>query len=368
MKIVVDAYHAIFASGGISRYARGFISAIAEIAPADEFILFYNRFRERGRAWRPERGICRVRQLYFPRQLLQGIWNSIGWPPIELFCGSVDIFHGLHFVLPAVRKACRVLTVHDLTYLKFPGYFTNRKLNERGYRKELPHALACVDAVITISQKTREDLIDLMKFPEERVRTIYFGVDHHFFVKAEGQKAAAIQKLYGLSRPYLIFLVGTPEPRKNITRTVEAVRKTSPQLDLALIGPRGPLRELLGKNFRNLIFTGFVPEEHLPALLSGATISLYPSLYEGFGLPVLESMACGVPVITSNRGSLPEVAGRAAVLVDPEDVDSIAGAISELLRNEALQNRLKIMGEKRAAEFTWQKTAAATLSLYRELV
>lgn len=368
MKIVVDAYHAIFTSGGIARYARGLISALTEINTTDELILFYNRFRERGKAWRNERGILRVRQLYFPRRLLQGTWNFINWPPIELFCGSVDIFHGLHFVLPPVQKARRVLTVHDLTYLKYPSYFTNRKLNERGYRQELPRGLDKADAVIAVSQKTREDLIEIMGFPEKRVRVIYEGVDHHFFVKAEGQKVAAIQKLYGLSRPYLIFLVGTPEPRKNITRTVEAVRKASPQLDLALIGPRGPLRELLGNNFRNLIFTGFVPEEHLPALLSGATISLYPSLYEGFGLPVLESMACGVPVITSNRGSLPEVAGGAAILVDPEDEDSIAGAISELLRNEVLQNRLKILGKKRASEFTWKKTAAQTLSLYRELV
>lgn len=368
MKVVVDAYHAIFTSGGISRYARGLISAIAEIAPTDEFILFYNRFRERGKTWRPTKENSIVRQIYFPRRLLQGIWDFIYWPPIEVLCGSIDLFHGLHFVLPPVRKALRVLTVHDLTYLKFPGYFADRGLNERGYRQELPRALARADAVIAVSQKTREDLVELMKFPEERVRVIYEGVEHHLFAQVEGQKAAAIRKLYGLSNPYLIFLVGTPEPRKNLTRTVAAARQAAPRLDLALIGPQGPLRELVGENIHNLIFTDSIPEEHLPALLSGATISLYPSLYEGFGLPVLESMACGVPVITSNRGSLPEVAGGAAILVDPENVDSIAGAISGLVRDESLQNRLKVMGKKRASEFTWQKTAAETLSLYRELV
>jgi len=368
MKVVVDAYHAIFTSGGISRYARGLISAIAEIAPTDEFILFYNRFRERGKAWRPTKENSIVRQIYFPRRLLQGIWDFIYWPPIEVLCGSIDLFHGLHFVLPPVRKALRVLTVHDLTYLKFPSYFADRGLNERGYRQELPRALARADAVIAVSQKTREDLVELMNFPEERVRVIYEGVEHHLFAQVEGQKAAAIRKLYGLSDPYLIFLVGTPEPRKNLIRTVAAARQAAPRLDLALIGPQGPLRELLGENIHNLIFTDSIPEEHLPALLSGATISLYPSLYEGFGLPVLESMACGVPVITSNRGSLPEVAGGAAILVDPENVDSIAGAISELLGDQAFQNRLKVMGKKRASEFTWQKTAAETLSLYRELV
>jgi alpha-1,3-rhamnosyl/mannosyltransferase len=125
---------------------------------------------------------------------------------------------------------------------------------------------------------------------------------------------------------------------------------------------------MLGADSRNLVFPGGVPDEQLPALLSGATISLYPSLYEGFGLPVLESMACGVPVIASNRGSLPEVAGGAALLVNPEDENEIAEAISELLRSESLQNRLKALGRKRAEEFTWAKTAAQTLSLYRELV
>jgi len=252
--------------------------------------------------------------------------------------------------------------------LKFPDYFTDRRLNERGYRQELPRALARADAVIAVSQKTRDDLVELMKFPEERVRVIYEGVEHHLFTQVERQKATPIRKLYGLSRPYLIFLVGTPEPRKNIARTVEAFRKAGSDYKLVLIGPQKPLEKLLGGETHGMIFTGVVPEDHLPAVLSGAVISLYPSLYEGFGLPVLESMACGVPVITSNRGSLPEIAGGAAILVDPEDVDSISDVISGLMRDESLQNRLKIMGKKRASEFTWQKTAAETLSLYRELV
>jgi glycosyltransferase involved in cell wall biosynthesis len=367
MKIVIDAYQAMFI-GGIARYARSLISSIIEITPPNEVVLFYNRFLEKRKAWRPKKRTCQVRQVFFPRRLLQGIWDSFEWPPIETFCGSIDLFHGLHFVLPPVRKARRVLTVHDLTYLKFPDYFENFALNERGYRRELPRALAQADAVITDSQKTKEDLSELMKFPEERVRVIYMGIDHCLFTQKEGQKAATLQKLYGLSRPYLIYLVGTPEPRKNLTRTVVAVRKAAPQLDLVLIGPQGRLKKLLGDNLQNIIFTDVVPDEQLPALLSGATISLYPSLYEGFGLPVLESMACGVPVITSNRGSLPEVAGGAAILVNPEDEDDITDAISELSKNESLQNRLRVMGRKRAGEFTWQKSAAQTLSLYRELV
>lgn len=369
MKIAIDAYQALYQTGGIARYSRALISTMAELLTTDDLILFYNRFRERGRAWVPNNACFKVRQIYFPRRLLNGIWNVLDWPPIELFCGPVDLFHGLHFVLPPARKARKVLTVHDLTYLKFPEHFADQGLNERGYRKELPQALASADAVIAISERTREDLIELMKFPEEKVRVIYFGVDQRFFAPVEKSRMAAIRKKYSLTGPYLIFLIGTPEPRKNLARTVEAVRRAAPELDLALIGPEKPIRELLaGEENRNLKYLGIVPENHLPVLLSEGTISLYPSLYEGFGLPVLESMASGVPVITSDRGSLPEVAGGAGILVDPENVESIAEAITGLLQDESLRNRYKVMGKARASEFTWQRTAAETLSLYRELV
>lgn len=367
MKIAIDTYHALFQSGGIVRYSRELISAMAEINPTDEFILFYNRFREKGPAWKPNNTRFKIREIFLPRRLLNGMWNILDMPTIELFCGSIDLFHGLHFILPPARKARGVLTVHDLTYLKFPDYFTDRRLNERGYRQELPKSLSRADMVITVSQKTREDLIDLMNFPEEKIRVIYEGVEQHFFKPIVRQKVHTILKRYGLERPYLIFLVGTPEPRKNLLRTVKAARKAAPDIDLVLVGPQEPIRKLLGGENQNIKNLGFVSEDHLPALLSQASISLYPSLYEGFGLPVLESMACGVPVITSNRGSLPEVSGGATFLVNPEDVDNMAEAISGLLKDETIQNRMKIMGKKRASEFTWDKAAAETLSLYREL-
>jgi glycosyltransferase involved in cell wall biosynthesis len=368
MKVAIDAYHTLFPSGGIARYSRSLIGALAEVAPGNEFTLFVNRFREKGKVWSPQKENFFLREVFLPRRLLQRSWNLIDWPPIEYFLGPIDLFHGLHFILPPARKAKRVLTVHDLTYLRFPNYFTFRELNERGYRYELPRALARADAIISDSDKTREDLMELLKVPQEKIKVIHLGVDSHFFTFREDETTLTLRRQYNLESPYLIFLVGTPEPRKNLLRTVAAVKKANPDIQLVLIGPEGPLQKLLGKKEKRLHFLGIVPDSHLPALLSGAVISLYPSLYEGFGLPVLESMACGVPVITSNRGSLPEVAGGAAILVDPENENEIAEAVSGLLNNESLQNRLKDQGRKRAEEFTWQKTAAQTLSLYRELV
>lgn len=369
MKIAIDAYPALFQSGGVSRYAKALISALAEAEESyQRLVLFYNQFRKFGPAWKPDSVKCLTRQFFCPRRLLQGLWNHMKWPPIEYFCGPLDVFHGLHFVLPVARRARRIVTVHDLTYLKYPNYFLNRDLNEQGYRRELPLGLERTDVVIAVSQKTKEDLIELMKFPEERIRVIYEGVESRFLKHVEGKGAKLIREGYGLTRPYIVYLVGTPEPRKNLMNTVAAVRKAAPDLTLVLIGPKDSFRMLLGGDDRNIKFTNVVPDSNLPALLSGAKISLYPSLYEGFGLPVLESMACGVPVITSNKGALPEVAGDAALLVNPEDVESITAAILELLSNEDLKNNLKASGIERAAQFTWQKTAAKTLSLYRELI
>jgi glycosyltransferase involved in cell wall biosynthesis len=368
MKFAIDAYHTNFLSGGIARYARCLISAIGEIALDEEFVLFVNRFRDCGKIWRPEKGIQSVRQFYFPRQLLQKAWDTFDWPPIEWFCGAIDLYHGLHFVLPSARRARRVLTVHDLTYLKYPEYYSDHYLNEHGYCKELPKGLKRADAVIAVSQQTEQDLIELMNVPEDKIRIIHEGVAPHFLKHLEDDKSAAIRKSYNLAPSYLVFLVGTPEPRKNLEKTIAAVRKAAPEHTLVLIGPKNPIKKLIGNDHHKIKFINIVPTAHLPSLLSGAKISLYPSLYEGFGLPVLESMACGVPVITSQKGALPEVAGDAAILVDPEKVDSIADGISELLSNKELQRKLKTAGIKRAEKFTWQKAAAKTLSLYKELI
>jgi glycosyltransferase involved in cell wall biosynthesis len=368
MKIAIDAYHTLYPSGGIARYSRGLITALMEATPREEVLLFVNRFRGKERLWNPGKGNISTREILFPRQFLQNIWNMIEWPPIEFFTGAIDIFHGLHFILPPAKKAKMVLTVHDLTYLRFPHYFSDRGLNERGYLHELPGGLARTDAVIAVSSRTRDDLMELLKIPEAKIRVIHEGVDPLFLAFTEDEKSAALRRQYNLTGSYFIFLVGTPEPRKNLKRTIEAAMKAAPDIPLVLIGPPEPLRKLLGQTTGKLLFPGIVPDDHLSALLSGALISFYPILYEGFGLPVLESMACGAPVITSDRGSLPEVAGGCALIVDPEDVDAIADAISRLLHDGDLRKTLIREGKARAASFTWQKAAIKTLELYRDLV
>jgi glycosyltransferase involved in cell wall biosynthesis len=368
LRIGVDIYQTGFAFGGISRYVRALVSAMAAAAPSDRFVLVSNHFRRNHAPWRhPGPNVTHV-DLQVPRRLMQTCWNQIGWPPMDSFAGPLDIFHGTHFVLPPVRAAKRVLTVHDLTFLRHPEYFSEGPLNLRGHRVELPAALKQADAIIVPSDHTRSDLIELMKVPVDRIRVIPEGVETHFFVPQDRAKLQEVKERLGLSRPYLVFLVGTPEPRKNLLRTVAAARLAAPDLPLVIVGPRKPIQVLLAGEVLGVHLIGSISEEDLPYVLHGAELSLYPSLAEGFGLPALESLAAGVPLVTSDRTALPEVVGEAAVRIDPESIDEIAQAIRSLLGDEDRRRRLVESGKARARVLSWESSAREVLSLYRELV
>ena len=368
MRIGVDIYQTGFPFGGIARYVRALVSAMAAAAPSDRFVLVSNHFRRNHAPWRhPGPNVTHV-DLQFPRRLMQTCWNRIGWPSMDSFAGPLDIFHGTHFVLPPVRTAKRVLTVHDLTFLRHPEYFSDGPLNLRGHRMELPAALKHADVIIAPSDYTRRALIELMKVPEDRIRVIPEGVEAHFFVSQDRSKLQEVKDRLGLSRPYLIFLVGTPEPRKNLLRTVAASRLAAPDLDLVIIGPKDPIRSLLEGDARGVHLIGSLSEEDLPYVLHGAVLSLYPSLAEGFGLPALESLAAGVPLVTSDRTAVPEVVGEAAVRIEPESIEEIAQAIRSLLGDEDRRRRLVEAGKARAREFSWERSAREVLSLYGELV
>jgi len=368
VRVGLDVYQASFAYGGVSRYLRGLVPALAGAAPADQFTLVSNYFRPRELLWRHDRPNVCLRTLRVPRRLMQACWDHLGWPPIETLVGPVDVFHGTHFVLPATRAARRVLTVHDVMFLRHPEYFSNRSLNERWHSRELRVALDRADLVIADSTCTREDLADLLGFDRARIRVVHGGVENTFFVQEADPRGAEIRRRYRLDGPYLVFLVGTPEPRKNLPRTVEAARKGAPGLPLVIIGPVAPIRALLEGNWEGVRCLGLVPDTDLPLVLHGAAVALYPSLYEGFGFPALEALAAGVPLITSERSALPEVVGKAAVLVNPESVEDMAHAIRRLLNDTDQRQKLIALGRVRAQELSWNQTARQVLAVYRELL
>jgi len=367
VKIALDAYHAARPHGGVARYVRGLASAMFASGGGHEYVLFSNRFRESVDEWDPDLDLVSTAKLNAPRRLMQNAWDHLSWPPIEYWTGDIDIYHGMHFVLPAVKNAKCVLTVHDLTYLRHPELFVDKQLNVQGYLKELPQALKRADAVIAVSESTKRDLVDLMGVPAERVRVIHEGVEPHFFLHGSGDEQQAVLARYGLNRPYMFFLVGAPEPRKNLERTVRAAFHAAPDIPVAVVGPELEIRKLLGPMASHVHFLGSVPDVDLPILLHCAEIALYPSLYEGFGLPILESMAAGVPVITSNISSCPEVIGDAGILVDPRQEDEISAAILDLIGDESRRNELCKAGVVRASTFSWQHAASEVLQLYEQV-
>jgi len=321
------------------------------------------------------RGCSSVRTLRWPTRLRRWMWTQLQWPPIEWFTGSVDIAHGAFHLLPPARGAKRIVTVFDLTSIRRPE--THTATSVRMDVDTLRHAVRHADALIAISESCRQDLVGLLDVPHEKTRVVYGGVDLDEFRGPLDESALSDLKIrLGIRDRYLIHL-GTLEPRKNLPRLIEAFarvkarRSDCPQLVLA-----GRLGWMYDDVFRaisrlgmdkTIIHTGYVARRDAVLLLRGACGCAYPSLYEGFGLPVLEAMAARVPVLTSNVSSLPEVIGDTGILVDPENTDSIEAGLDALLEDTgAGPNRAEAAFE-RACRFTWERSADVLANLYHTL-
>lgn len=287
---------------------------------------------------------------------------------------DLDIVHDPIGVMPLLMaRTARVVTVHDAIPYIHPE--TSTRLDWAIYRLWLPFALPTAAAIITVSEQSREDLLTHLPVDPERVITVPEAADRRFR-PVPAAEAEPILRQYSVERPYILY-VGALESRKNLPRLLAAyarLREWSDKWRLVIVGARkwksSPIFEAvqtLGLE-PHITFTGFVEDEHLPALYAGADLFAFPSLYEGFGLPVLEAMACGTPVVTSNSSSLPEVAGDAAILVDPYDVEQIANAMWMVLSQPELAAALREKGLARAAQFTWERTARETIAVYERVL
>ncbi|MBE8539371.1 glycosyltransferase [Geoglobus acetivorans] len=294
--------------------------------------------------------------------------------PTKLNKMDFDIIHDTYHFGPFLflKKSKKILTVYDLTPLLFPE--THRKSRVLMHKYIFPLILKSSDKIITDSYSTKSDLIKYFKIPENKIKVIYLAADERFKPLKEDEINKIRQK-YKLKNPFILY-VGTVEPRKNIQTLLKAYYKLKKQgikHKLVIAGKIGwkykPIFETIDKLDlkKDVIFTGYVPDEDLPALYNAADIFIYPSLYEGFGLPPLEAMACGTPVITSNTSSLPEVVGNAGIMVDPYDIDGLAKAMYEVLTNEGLKEEMRKKGLERAKMFNWRKTAEETLNVYEEV-
>lgn len=287
------------------------------------------------------------------------------------FAGA-DLVHFPHFTVPLVFKKPYVVTLHDLIYYLFPGACPNR-LGHWYARLMYPNAARKARMVIADSEFSKEEIVRNLAVPRERVRVIYPGVDTEHFRPRPAETLIKSLARYGISKPYILY-VGNHQERKNIPGLVEAFARLRRRADYQLVigGPTDPRRPEVGHMIKRLgleesvVLTGWVPLEELPALYCGAACFVFPSLYEGFGLPALEAMACGTPVVSSDSSSLPEVVGEAGILIAPRDRKLLAESIEKVLESPGLREELGEKGVRRAKLFSWETTARETLGVYYE--
>ena len=380
MRIALDGQPLLAPLAGVGQYTRQLIHALARVGPSHHYYVV---------APRPLRALTRsrVRLARFPEpnvtRVIPGWWSTLraraerrlGRDP-EMRRGADppgDIFHATNHMFPfPLRTARTVLTIHDLTILLFPEFHPPKRLALMG--PALVPAARRADRIVASSACTRDDVLKLLPVEPARVVVVPGGIDPIFEPKPAAEVDARLAPLGLRAGEYVLFL-GTIEPRKNLGRLLHAVERAGSEIGpLVLAGERGwnnaGIRHAVARLARDgrVRDLGYVPDDLRVALYAGARVFVYPSLYEGFGMPPLEAMACGTPVLTSNVSSLPEVMGDAALFVDPEDVSALASGLTRLWRDEALRADLRARGLVRAREFSWDRTARLMLDVYRDVL
>jgi len=310
-----------------------------------------------------------------PRAALRLMWKYVHVPSAEsLVRQKITVLHGTDRITAPPKKAKIVVTVFDLTPIKHPTYHTKGMISR--YISDFPHLLKNADKVIAISNCTKNDIIEHFDIAEERVQVTPLAANDDYKQISDKHAIDKIKGIYDIDKDYILF-VGTLEPRKNLVNLLKAYSILPDYLKrdyaLVLCGKKGWYYEEIFETVRELklenkvIFTGYVPDEYIPLLMNGAAVFVYPSFYEGFGLPPLEAMACGTPVISTNVSSIPEVVGDAGILVSPTDVEELSDAMLRVLDNETLKAQLSEKGLKQASKFSWRATAEKTMEVYNEV-
>ena len=304
------------------------------------------------------------------------VWEQVTGPAAAYKAG-VDIFHVPYFAPPLFPRTPTVVTIHDVIPLVLPAYQPDARV--KLYMNLVARAAHSATMVITVSHHARQDIIDTLKLPEDRVRVIYEAASEEYQPVTDPERLAEVRSRYGLNERYVLYLGGLDQ-RKNVPRLIQAFAQLygklgDPNLQLLVVGnpdkQNGPLFPDPRPVAADLGMTGqiiyrYIEEEDKPAIYSGASVFVSPSLYEGFGLPPLEAMSCGAPVACSNRTSLPEVVGDAALTFDPENVRDMVEAMRRILTDDALRADLRTRSLQRATQFSWHRAAKETISVYEE--
>jgi|TARA_B100001750_G_scaffold203916_1_gene180003 glycosyltransferase involved in cell wall biosynthesis len=375
MRIIVDARKVSGKHYGIGTYIRRLGETCARLSPSDDFVFLGETDRADGKGvpkdaarisgdnvtWEPNSSAN-----YGLRELV-----SVSWQVRNL---AGDVFHAPHYVYPLMLPCPGVVTIHDCIHLRFPQQFP--KLGSNSYaRMMIRRAVARSDRVLTVSEATRADLVDLVDADPSKIEVIRHGCDPYFLEAVDDLELSDVAEKHSLDRPFLLSVTNI-KPHKNLKRLLESfeqLRRDYDDLDLVIAGgdfSQHPKLQAACKSYGiedRVKPLGFLPKKEIRALYSLARIFVFPSLYEGSGLPPLEAMACGTPVVASDNSAIPEIVGRNGLLVNPYRVDAITEAIRSLLEDSSLRDALGAQGKLRAKEFDWDKSARRVLDVYREV-
>lgn len=352
---------------GLGGYLRRVIRALARVDPDGDYTLFTNTSDPGG----PLPDIGSMHRVTVPGR--NAIARNGIILPLMLARHGVDVFHA-QYLAPPLCPSKIVVTIHDLIHERYPDFYPPGIVKR--FRVVVPLTVRRASAIITDSEYSKRDIVRRYRVAPEKVTVALCAADSIFQPIHDEGRLAAVRARYGTGETFLLC-VGSIERRKNLRALIAAYVKLrqadTTRAKLVLVGSEGWLNDDIFTAARDsgydgdLVFTGYIPAEDLVALYNAATVFVYPSLFEGFGMPPLEAMACGTPVVTSNASSLPEVVGEAALTVDPHDIEALAKAMAMALGNEALRSELGNRGLRRAAEFSWESTARTISHVYREV-
>ena len=361
---------------GLGRYTQEIVDNVIKIDQVNEYVIFltkdnFDEFKCDGK--RVRKVIANVRWYTLAEQIIM---------PYLIYKERIDLMHYLHFNVPFLACKHFIVTIHDLILIKYPTPRASTlspwlyKIKNVAYRLIIKSAIHRSKIIIAVSNFTKQDILNNFKIKPEKIIVIYEGVanltrgrDSLFAAK---QNDKAIISEYNIDDPFLLY-IGNAYPHKNLERLVSVflkIKQKQPQLKLVLVGKEDYFYQRLKNETKNnaVIFAGYVPDSNLEAMLNQALCYVFPSLYEGFGLPALEAMSKGCPVVSSNQGSLPEILGKAAVYFDPQDEKSMQTKIEDVINNQALRNNLIQEGYRQIKKYDWWENARLTFEVYQELL
>jgi glycosyltransferase involved in cell wall biosynthesis len=376
MKIILDAQSTIKNKTGVGYYTSNLLEALSELDRSNSYSILLWRlfFKKKEKTIKIALDNFNYKFIkFFPYKIYYNLYKIGLAFPLNFFIGFPDIVFFTNFTMFPILKTKSIVVIYDLSYIKYPE-FSDPK-NVKFLKEKVKETVRKANRIVTISKNSKEEIAEEYGISKNLIDIIYPSYDHKLFYKRANNFVRKVKNKYLIKTGYILF-TGTIEPRKNVQTIIKAYCelpiKVKEKYSLVLAGGKGwrddeIIRELnkAKKNNEKIIITGYVPEEDLPALYSGATVFVYPSFYEGFGIPILEAMACGCPVITSNTSSMPEVAGDAAILVDPYNLNEIKDNIENVLLNSILKKNMEKKGYNQIKKFDWLTSANELIKTFR---